>query len=331
MKRLFAIAVLLLVVLPGVRADGPDDQYIQIYDLIQEGDSLSATQPTQAQAKYMEAQTALQKFQKIYPGWNDRVVNFRLSYLASKITIVSASAAGASNAPASVPRSATVPTQVKTVAPPTPTAPEPAPSQQTVALPVMRSTPSNAQANVPAVPVIPSLVTSKPEVQTPTAPATVPAPQTGPSAAELQNEIAELRNQLRLVQNDKSLLEAKLREALAARPAGADPREFAQAQEKIRSMEKENALLQVSLAEEQQKVAALMNSGELEQTKKALEETRRQLAEQTARATRLEQENFSLQTQVKALTAGNADLAALREENATLKKNAATKTVLKPA
>jgi len=330
MKRLLAIVILLLVVLPAVRADGPDDQYIQIYDLIQEGDSLSATQPSQAQAKYMEAQTALRQFQKVYPGWNDRVVNFRLTYLASKITIVSATASGVSNAPASPPPRSAVTAEVKTATPPTPVTPESSASQ-TVTLPVISSTSSNTQATVPPAPVVPALVTSKPEVQTPAAPATVLAPRTGPSAAELQNEIAQLQNQLRRVQNDKSLLEAKLREALAARPAGADPREFAQAQEKIRSMEKENALLQVSLAEEQQKVAALMNSGELEQASKALEDTKRQLAEQTARATRLEQENFALQTQVKALTASNTDLTALRVENATLKKNAAAKTILQPA
>src|SRR5258708_36845872 len=72
MKRLLAIVVLLLVVLPCVRADGPDDQYVQIYNLIQEGDSLGATLPAQAQAKYIEAQTELRKFQKVYPGWNNR-------------------------------------------------------------------------------------------------------------------------------------------------------------------------------------------------------------------------------------------------------------------
>jgi len=321
MKRLLAIVVLLLVVVPGVRADGgPDDQYIDIYNLIQEGDSLSAGQPAQAQAKYMEAQTALRRFQKIYPGWNDRVVNFRLNYLASKITIVSARMPGASKAPPSAPAPVAESTQVKTSAPPAAVAPEPV---QTVILPTA-PTSTNTEVAAPPTPVIPSLVTPQPEMQT-------PAPPPGPSPAELQNEIADLQNQLRQVQSDKSLLEAKLREALAARPAGADPREFAQAQEKIRSIEKENELLQVSLAQEQEKVAALMNTGELEQAKKALDGTRRQLAQQTARATRLEQENLSLQAQVKALSANNADLAALREENAALKKNAASKTILQPA
>src|SRR6185437_1657436 len=155
MKRLLAIVILLLVVLPAVRADGPDDQYIQIYDLIQEGDSLSATQPSQAQAKYMEAQTALRQFQKVYPGWNDRVVNFRLTYLASKITIVSATASGVSNAPASPPPRSAVTAEVKTATPPTPVTPESSASQ-TVTLPVISSTSSNTQATVPPAPVVPA-------------------------------------------------------------------------------------------------------------------------------------------------------------------------------
>jgi chromosome segregation ATPase len=128
------------------------------------------------------------------------------------------------------------------------------------------------------------------------------------------------------LQGDKSLLEAKLREALAARPAGADPREYAKAQEKIRSIEKENELLQVSLAQEKEKVASLTSSSELEQTKTQLADAKRQLAEQTARATQLAQQNESLQAQIKTLTAASGELTALRSENAALKKAAAAKS-----
>ena len=145
-----------------------------------------------------------------------------------------------------------------------------------------------------------------------------PQPQV-PSASDLQDQINQLQNQLRQLQGDKSLLEAKLREALAARPAGADPREYAKAQERIRSIEKENDLLQVSLAQEREKVASFASSSQLEQTK-------RQLAEQTDRATQLAQQNVSLQAQIKTLTASNTDLAALRTENAALKKVAAAKS-----
>lgn len=179
-------------------------------------------------------------------------------------------------------------------------------------------------------PQVPPLVTTPPEVQT-SAPQTVVLPPPGPSIADLQNQIAELQNQLTRLQDEKSLYEAKLREALAARPAGADPREYAQAQEKIRSIEKENELLRVSLAQEREKVAAMMDSAELEKTKHELTDTKLQLAQQTARTAQLVQENEALQAQVKALTASNGDLVALRAENASLKKAGAEKPAAAPA
>jgi tetratricopeptide (TPR) repeat protein len=300
MKRLFAVVILLFALVPCLRADGPDDQYVQIYNLIQEGDAFGPGQSTDALAKYTEAQTALQTFKKVHPGWNDRVVNFRLNYLASKITILSANTPAAASAPiANTPPVVTNPPITNT--PPVVTSPP-------VTTPPVATAPPVAPTPVPPPPVV--------TIPTPAAPVVAQQPQ-GPSAAELQNQIADLQNQLRHLQNDKFLVEAKLREALAARPAGADPREFAQAQDKIRSMEKENALLQVSLAAEREKVASLANSTQLEQTKIELVETKRQLAEQTARATQLAQQNESLQAQIKTMasakpsgntSASNADL-----------------------
>jgi tetratricopeptide (TPR) repeat protein len=313
MKRLFAIVALLLVVLPCVFADGPDDQYVQIYNLIQEGDSLGASQSSQAIAKYNEAQTALRRFQKVYPGWNERVVNFRLNYLASKITILSANAIGVTNAPVAVKPPAPVP--APTVAAPTP--PPPVVQAPITPAPAIQTPPPAA-----APPVAPA-----PAVQPPP-PAVVftPSQQQVPSAGELQDQIAQLQNQLRQLQGDKSLLEAKLREALAARPAGADPREYAKAQERIRSIEKENDLLQVSLAQEREKVTSLASSSQLEQIKHELVDTKRQLSEQTDRATQLAQQNVSLQAQIKILTASNVDLVALRSENVALQKMMAAKS-----
>jgi len=189
--------------------------------------------------------------------------------------------------------------------------------------PQMPQTPATP-ATSPAIVQTPTPVAQTPVPVTPT-PAVAPAPH-GPTIAEVQSQIADLQNQLKQVQNDKMLIEAKLREALAARPAGADPREYAEAQEKIRSMEKENDLLQVSLAQEREKVASLSNSGQLLQTKMELEGAKKQLAEQTARANDLAQQNQALQAQVKTLAANSAELASLRSENAALKKNLTSKS-----
>jgi tetratricopeptide (TPR) repeat protein len=93
MKRLVALLVLILaVLLPPARAQqGPDDQYVVIYSLMQQADTLdSSGQPRQALAQYVEVQGELQKFQQIYPDWSPRIVNFRLKYLAEKIAEVTA-------------------------------------------------------------------------------------------------------------------------------------------------------------------------------------------------------------------------------------------------
>lgn len=87
LRKLVVLALLMLALLPCARGEVADDKYIHIYALIEEGDALSSSQPTQALVKYHEAQTALEKFHKAYPDWNSQVVNFRLNYLASKLGI----------------------------------------------------------------------------------------------------------------------------------------------------------------------------------------------------------------------------------------------------
>lgn len=101
MKRFAALVVLALaVVLPRAHAQqGPDDQYVIIYSLIQRADSLAQTgQPQQALAQYAEMQGELQKFQKLFPDWNPKIVSFRLNYLAEKIAGLTAQLP-ATNAP----------------------------------------------------------------------------------------------------------------------------------------------------------------------------------------------------------------------------------------
>ena len=88
MKRFAAlVGLVLLVALPMTRAQqSPDDQYIAIYNLMQQAETLQATsQPRQALADYTQALAGLQKFQKIFPDWNSEIVTYRLNYLTDKI------------------------------------------------------------------------------------------------------------------------------------------------------------------------------------------------------------------------------------------------------
>jgi len=82
----------------------PDDQYVSIYNNIQQADSLlAAGQTRQALNGYGQAQSDLLKFQKVFPDWNVRVVNFRLNYVAGKIGELTAKVP--TNAPAMTARS----------------------------------------------------------------------------------------------------------------------------------------------------------------------------------------------------------------------------------
>src|SRR5437764_15472727 len=91
MIRNLALALLLVLSLsPMTRghAQGLDDEYVRIFNLIQDGDNLSATQPGRALAKYTQAQAALHKFRLDNSDWNPKVVSFRLRDVADQIATI---------------------------------------------------------------------------------------------------------------------------------------------------------------------------------------------------------------------------------------------------
>jgi hypothetical protein len=248
MKRSFALVLMaLLAAASAALAQGPDDQYVRIYNLIQEGDSLNnAGQNSPALAKYLEAQTALQKFQRGYPEWNTKVVTFRVNYLAGKVAELSPRA--------SVPR----------VTPPGPTPP-----------PRAGTGPAPAPATRPTAP-----------------PVITPAPVLQPAVAnDFQEQLNALKDQVHQLQVDKTMLEAKLKEAFSAQPAAVDARELTKAQEQAKSLQKENDLLKVTLAQEKAKPAAA-DPKVLAQTQLALAEANRKLSEQTEKARTLEKRRW---------------------------------------
>jgi Tfp pilus assembly protein PilF len=203
MRRCFAlILALVLACAAGAGAGEADDQYIDIYKVIREADALNESgQTSQALAKYSQARGALLAFRKAYPDWNVLAVNYRLDYLASKMTAVSAKLP----APAkSVPAETTAPT------PPGAAAAQSAPAQ----IPADLTSQLNALKE---------------------------------QARQLQGEKGQLQMDKDRLLADKGLLEEKLKEALAVRPAAADPRELAKAEEKINALQKQNDLLTISL------------------------------------------------------------------------------------
>jgi hypothetical protein len=80
------MAVLVLAIWPA-RADDPEGQYLHLFDLIQQGDTLKKNgQIDNALAKFREAQIGLSKFQRTYPERSAKSVAYRLNYVSAQIT-----------------------------------------------------------------------------------------------------------------------------------------------------------------------------------------------------------------------------------------------------
>ena len=301
MKLLFAlVAAVSLLSVAGAQAQGPDDQYVRIYNLIQEGDSLGkSSQPSQALAKYLEAQTALQRFQKGYPDWNTKVVSFRLSYLADRI---------AGTTPRFAAPAATVPGR-------------PAPSlNATFALPP-RAASTNAletQLN--------SLKSQVRQLQTDNQLLESKLKESfsaQPSAMD-PRELAKAQGKVQSLQKENDLLKYSLTQEKSKSARTVDPKAVEQTQQFLNEanrklvdqIERANKLALEKTAL-QNKLASLgsgsLNATALAETKKSLEEANAKLAQQSALAEKLTNEKEALLAQLKTATAGG-DAAAANEK-----------------
>jgi Flp pilus assembly protein TadD len=96
MSRLLVLLFGLFVFTHLAAAQSAEQQYVRIYNLIQEADALRASGDDQsALSKYLEAQSGLTQIQRVHPTWQPKVVSFRLNYLATKITAVQETAPAA--------------------------------------------------------------------------------------------------------------------------------------------------------------------------------------------------------------------------------------------
>jgi tetratricopeptide (TPR) repeat protein len=191
-------------------AQSPDEQYVRIYQIIQEADRLNdAGQARAAAAKYVEAQEALTRFRGVYPGWNERVINYRLNYVTTKLAPLSGSLAAG-------------------------TTPTPGTTGTNGPLGAASSAPPVTNAAAPPLPSNTAVAMS----------------------AEFDNQIKALQAEVTRLQTDNQRLSAKLKEALSVQPATIDPRELAKAEDRIRSLLKENELFKTQLAQRSTNPAA---------------------------------------------------------------------------
>ncbi|HEX7862006.1 MAG TPA: tetratricopeptide repeat protein [Verrucomicrobiae bacterium] len=126
-------------------------------------------------------------------------------------------------------------------------------------------------------------------------PKSQPLPQLNPNDPKaLQQRIAQL-------EAENANLNAKLQEALSARPAEVDPTEFARTRERVTQLEKEKELLRVSLEQAQAKHPQAADAAMLDQVRNELEATKKQLRDQVATVATLTMENQRLQASSTAV------------------------------
>ena len=87
MNRFFlAVTLSLLTFAAATRADGPDDQYVQAYRFIQQGDDLKAGGNGRgALERYYAAEEELRKIQRMAPDWQAALVRYRLNSVVALI------------------------------------------------------------------------------------------------------------------------------------------------------------------------------------------------------------------------------------------------------
>ena len=257
LRSLLAVSLLTAVLSFTARA-GADDDFIAIYNLIQQADNYrEAGQVATAREAYGNAQKRLRDLQRAYPSWNERVVNYRLRYVSEKLSALPDAG------------------------------PQPA------------QTPAGTITNSPA--------------------GTAPAPDTSAlaPAGEVIEQFNALNAEIGKLNNEKKLLEAKLREALTAQPAPVDPKEFQQAIDRITSLQSTNKVLIANLEKQQEERKNLVERVVADEARAALNEANRQLMAQKTAAASLQKERAELEKELKKVRDG--DLKQLKNENATLK------------
>jgi len=125
-------------------AASPQDDYLQIYVMIQEGDKLTAGgQNSQGREKYETAVQRLEKLKNENPEWEPTIVKYRIKYLNEKLDALKSAkdpAPAAKPAPTSPPATATekpAPSEPKSEIPPAP-----APASTSSPAPVVSDDPS---------------------------------------------------------------------------------------------------------------------------------------------------------------------------------------------
>ena len=277
----------------GHTAASPQDDYLQIYVMIQDGDRLAtAGQNSQGREKFENALSRLEKLKNENPEWEPTIVKYRIKYLNEKLEAMKAVK---DSAPAVAPTAKPAPTS----APAEKTAPAP---QSTESLPA--TAPNSAVA--PVASDDPSALRQK--------------------IISLSGELESARTELRQAKSDLDLAvsdKKQLQEKLSAVPAAPS------ADANITKLQDENTALRTKLtsAEDSLKKAAGGEiAGEMSSLRGQVDALEKKLAEANGKSAELTRANEDYKKQISSLTAqlqqtgaaGKSD-GALAKENTMLR------------
>ncbi len=139
---------------------------------------------------------------------------------------------------------------------------------------------------------------------------------------QVQAQMTALQMQLQQAKTENQTLQAKLKEALATQPAVIDASELEQAQEQVRALMKQNALLQVGGKPGTGAVTNMLevtNMTEITHLKDQLTQSSKKLNDEHARAQTMMTENESLQKNLSRAGMDSSSLDLLQSENQRLK------------
>ena len=299
-KILACLAALLLLAAPSSHpAASPQDDYLQIYVMINEGDKLdNSGQKSQAREKYENALNKLDKLKNENPEWEPTIVKYRIKYLSDKLSNLK-SAKDVSPTPVEKPATPAA-EKPATTTPPAPSAPAPAPTPSETPTPAIQK----SEAPAPAVTSDdPSALRQK--------------------IIALTGDLESTRTELKQAKNDleQALTEKKqLKEKLSASPAP---------DANVAKLQEENAGLRQKLTateESLKKAAGGELSGEMTSLRGQVDSLEKKLAEANARSAELTRATDDYKKQIASLTtqlqatgsAGKSD-STLAKENAMLR------------
>jgi tetratricopeptide (TPR) repeat protein len=85
--RWIAVALVLLLAVPLlIQGQSPDDKYLRVYGLLEQAERLNeAGQTRSSVTRYLEAQIALKELQQAHPGWNAKLIDYRLEDISARL------------------------------------------------------------------------------------------------------------------------------------------------------------------------------------------------------------------------------------------------------